>query len=177
MLDDQCSPIFLISHFWTVILSYKNCLCSKHFDCHGRNTRLLVALYHRSYDYTLSIWVYLRSVNVYLQFYHFSIPMYEDSFVGARTRLSCRVNIMVTYWPGAAIRSHGIDLIFVTYSGFNLIRISPQDVMMTSSNGSIFRVAGPLCGEFPDHRWIPLTKASDAELWCFLWTASEQTVE
>ena len=29
--------------------------------------------------------------------------------------------------------------------------------MMTSSNGNIFRVAGPLCGEFTGHRWIPLT--------------------
>ena len=45
--------------------------------------------------------------------------------------------------------------------------------MMTSSNGSIFRVTGPLCGEFTDHRCIPLTKASDAELWCFLWSAPE----
>ena len=43
--------------------------------------------------------------------------------------------------------------------------------MMTSSNGNIFRVTGHLCGEFTDHRWIPLTKASDAELWCFLWSA------
>ena len=38
---------------------------------------------------------------------------------------------------------------------------------MTSSNGDIFRVTGPLCVEFTGHRWIPLTKASDAELWCF----------
>ena len=28
-------------------------------------------------------------------------------------------------------------------------------VMMTSSNGNIFRVTGPLCGEFTGHRWIP----------------------
>ena len=41
---------------------------------------------------------------------------------------------------------------------------------MTSSN-RIFRVTGSLCGEFTGHRWIPLTKASDAELWCFLWSA------
>ena len=27
-----------------------------------------------------------------------------------------------------------------------------------------FRVTGPLCREFTGHRWIPLTKASDAEL-------------
>ena len=30
---------------------------------------------------------------------------------------------------------------------------------MTSSNGNIFRVTCPLCGEFTVHRWIPLTKA------------------
>ena len=45
--------------------------------------------------------------------------------------------------------------------------------MMTSSNGNIFRVTGPLCGEFTGHRWIPRTKASNAELWCFLWSAPE----
>ena len=37
--------------------------------------------------------------------------------------------------------------------------------MMTSSNGNIFHVSGPLCGELTGHRWIPLTKDSDMELW------------
>ena len=46
-------------------------------------------------------------------------------------------------------------------------------IMMTSSNGYIFRVTCPLCGEFTGDRWIPSTKASDAELWCFLWSLSE----
>ena len=32
--------------------------------------------------------------------------------------------------------------------------------MMTSSNGNIFRVTGPLCGEFTGHPWITRTKAS-----------------
>ena len=41
--------------------------------------------------------------------------------------------------------------------------------MMTPWNGNIFRVTGPLCGEFTGHRWIPLTKASDAELCWFLY--------
>ena len=45
--------------------------------------------------------------------------------------------------------------------------------MMTSSNGNIFRVTGHLCGEFTGHRWIPRTKANDAELWWFLWSAPE----
>ena len=54
--------------------------------------------------------------------------------------------------------------------------VIPQ-FMMTSSNGDIFRVTGLLRGESTGHRWIPLTKVSDAELWCFLWSAPEQTVE
>ena len=52
-----------------------------------------------------------------------------------------------------------------------------QQHMMTSSNGNIFRVTGPLWGESTGHRWIPFTKASDIELWCFLWYTPEQTVE
>ena len=52
-----------------------------------------------------------------------------------------------------------------------------QNIMRTSSNGNIFRVTGLWCGEFTGHRWIPLTKASKAELWCFLWSAPEHTAE
>ena len=48
----------------------------------------------------------------------------------------------------------------------------------------IFSVTGPLCGEFTGHQWItshwitghwwiPLTKASDVELWYFLWFVPE----
>ena len=47
---------------------------------------------------------------------------------------------------------------------------------MTPSNGNIFRVTDLLCGEFTG-RWIPRTKASDAELWCFLWSAPGLTIE
>ena len=50
-----------------------------------------------------------------------------------------------------------------TYMGYGLgHELVP---MMTSPNGNIFRVTGPLCGEFTGHRWIPSTKVSDAELW------------
>ena len=54
---------------------------------------------------------------------------------------------------------------------------------MTSWNWSIFLVTGLLrglplnSGEFTGYRWIPCTKANDAELWCFLWSAPEPTVE
>ena len=39
------------------------------------------------------------------------------------------------------------------------------------------RITGPLWGESTGHRWIPSTKASDAEFWCFLWSALGQTAE
>ena len=57
------------------------------------------------------------------------------------------------------------------YSGYSTWTI------VTQSNANIFRVTGPLWGESTDHRWICLAKASDAKLWCFLWSASKQTVE
>ena len=58
---------------------------------------------------------------------------------------------------------------------------------MTSSNGNIsaslalyvpfgipHKLSYPyICGEFTGHRWIPRTKAFDAKLWCFLWSAPE----
>ena len=49
--------------------------------------------------------------------------------------------------------------------------------MMTSWNENIFRITGPLWEEFTGHRGIPLTKASGAELWCFVWCAHEQTFD
>ena len=67
--------------------------------------------------------------------------------------------------PGNRETSHGYAL-----------RATFQNIM-TSSNGNIFRVTGHLCGEFTGPRWIPHTKASDAELWCFLWSVSEYTIE
>ena len=34
-------------------------------------------------------------------------------------------------------------------------------IMMTSSNGNIFRVTGTSCGEFTGHRWFPRTRSFD----------------
>ena len=55
---------------------------------------------------------------------------------------------------------------------FGVCRFYPY-FMMTSSNANIFRITGLLCGEFTGHRWNPRTKASGAELWCFLWSLPE----
>ena len=53
------------------------------------------------------------------------------------------------------------------YQNTNFCQEMSAENKMTSSNGNIFRVTGHLCGEFTGHRWIPRTKASDAELWYF----------
>ena len=58
-----------------------------------------------------------------------------------------------------------------------LIHKTTARIMITASNGNIFRVTGLLCGEFTAHRWIPRTKASDPELWCFPLSTLEPTVE
>ena len=52
-----------------------------------------------------------------------------------------------------------------------------RPTMMTSSNGNIFRVTGPLYWQFIGDRLIPPTKAIDAELWCSLWSPPKQPVE
>ena len=69
---------------------------------------------------------------------------------------------------------HGLrwsGLIKVGPGVLSLSQVTPFICMMMSSNGNISRVTGPLCAEFTGHRWIAPTKASDAELWCFLWSA------
>ena len=61
------------------------------------------------------------------------------------------------------------ELIIVNFDPITPVFVSVVYIfMMTSSNGNIFRVAGPLCREFTGHQWISLTKVSGAELWCFL---------
>ena len=72
-----------------------------------------------------------------------------------------------TKWPPVCIRHFQRYFLY-----WNLFKF--QWNKMTSSNGNIFRVTGSLCGEITGHRWIPLTKASDAELWCFLWSAPDR---
>ena len=50
---------------------------------------------------------------------------------------------------------------------YQVIKSIVNIYMMTSSNGTVFRVTSLLWGESTDHGWIPLTKASDADLLTF----------
>ena len=63
------------------------------------------------------------------------------------------------------LRGPDQSAMFTSYRVWDYI---PTTMMMPSSV-NIFLVTGPFCGEFTVHRWIPLTKASDAELWCLIY--------
>ena len=83
--------------------------------------------------------------------------------------VAMHANLMINLSDKAAIHSK------LKSHVYGLPMISPHSSdMVTSSNRNICRFTDPLCGEFTGHRWIPLTKASDAELWCFLWSAPEK---
>ena len=71
---------------------------------------------------------------------------------------------------------HLLQQFYVWYTTMSLwltLLVVGIHCVITSWNGNIFHVTGHLCGEFPGSRWIPRKKASQAELWCFLWSASE----
>ena len=71
---------------------------------------------------------------------------------------------------------HGQDGGSIT--GYDYISFTHDDViMMTSSNGNISCATGTLWGESTGHQWIPLTKASDTELWSAPEKTHEQTTE
>ena len=90
------------------------------------------------------------------------------------------------YWWFCMLRMFCSDLICICikawtkwptfcrwYFQMNFLEWNCRNFMMTSSNGSIFHVTGHLCKEFTVHRWIPRTKASDTELWCFFLSTPE----
>ena len=58
-----------------------------------------------------------------------------------------------------------------------MVTIMIFHMMVTPSNANLFRVTGPLCGEYIGHWWIPLTKAGYGEPWCSLWSPPDPTVE
>ena len=64
------------------------------------------------------------------------------------------------------LKEAGMQNLFLRH---NVIKYSEiMRIMMTSSNGNIFCVTGPLCGKFTGLRCISGTKASDVELWSVL---------
>ena len=104
-------------------------------------------LYYCLVDSHLSKWVYLSWV-------------WCDRFTNeCHSRLLLRMffSVLDIYWLGhhlVWIEEVGRDM-GIQYVANNVYCL----LMMTSSNGNIFRVTGPLCGEFPTQR--PATQSFD----------------
>ena len=101
-------------------------------------------------------------------FYHHEHILMPFTVAPACSFANCDIIIYICFcitWCDSCRKIHGDNYISWSDAGYWFL-------MITSWNGNIFRVTGPLCREFTGHWWIPLTKASDAELWCFLWSAA-----
>ena len=87
----------------------------------------------------------------------------------ARATKDNKVGIMITFGFLVSNSYHGANLVITGGTGGQHCKHfwCHQWCMMMSSNGNIFHVTGPLWGESTSDRWIPLTKASDVELWYF----------
>ena len=85
---------------------------------------------------------------------------------GQRWKCSSRMDLLSPRW-------HQFIFVATNTVLLTLYLVIGTRMMMTSSNGNIFRVTGPWWGKSTSDRWIPLTRASDAELW----SAQEQTVK
>ena len=70
------------------------------------------------------------------------------------------------------LRRHATDVTIINWEA----RVQNyRHAMMTSSNGNFFPALLAFVREFTGYRLIPLTKASDTELLCLLWSEPEQT--
>ena len=124
----------------------------------------LLPSWHRNIPHIYVYWCQLISSEFHTRRWN---PIIEPfSFLYQTVRKHDRFN------NGTAVYEYHLSS--VTWAPWHNAMICSTDYrMMTSSNGNIFRVTGPLCGEFTGHRWISRTEASGAELWCFLRSASE----
>ena len=81
--------------------------------------------------------------------------------------LFCKINVLLSVFIVSKIENIPVIRKFS--------KIKNKKTAITFGEECIFRITGPLWGQFTGHRWIPLTKTSDAEFWCFLWSAAEPT--
>ena len=104
-------------------------------------------------------------LRLYRTHYDLTVMRYDMEMLSALLTLSEENPRLSVYSPYEEIVMRGFDFLRVSMNKLSWWRHQ----MDTFSAG----VTGHLCGEFTGPRWIPHTKASDAELWCLLWSASE----
>ena len=144
-------------------------------------TVFLIETAPRSCYYSLPAKVIISYINVYQPRIIYWVFLYYHNKIWNRVQIS-RVSLdnipaLVENWISIQYLWTVLRYRFFAWNVHMLERtlakiVSGKErhiIMMTSSNGNIFRVTGHLCGDFTGHR----TKASDAELWCFVWSTPE----
>ena len=131
------------------------CVKSPHLDCWCNNLYMLTT---KSIG-DMNQWLLARVIHMWVE--HINNSIRTEVMVSAHTEINLyyaftsevwRVHLVLFYQPGT---------------------VWSMDQAWWRHQLEKCRVTGPLCGKLTGHRWIPRTKASDAELWCFLWSAPE----
>ena len=144
---------------------------SKHMPSGGRDRRMVAA------DGLAPIAWYLFKPGNQQPVMLTYIGQHQDQFVPGVIYVMITLKCGVKYYQLEGIYIRDQSLIVRRTISMALLTHCMERNMMTSPNRNIFRVTGPLCGEFTGHRWIPITKASDVELWDFVSCVPEETVE
>ena len=161
--DLRCDNIFIEHLFVVGLYNIKQSheiqprIYYMYIQCAWPHVKRICSMDKQSHQSSTTIWTVnsfsnIACLNIIKEFYP---PYFNHGFV--------------LYPINHSLKWHVINSVKLS-STFHIWKFSS---MMTSSNGNIFRVTGHLCGEFTGHRWITCTKASDAELWCFLWSTPE----
>ena len=124
---------------------------------------------------TLVLWLLLDNHMMTWIYYYktkttYTYVLWYYIFIHSKHRIVLLPLKQILRWLQHAILPFPIDAILTLPNGgpFHTIQYSLVFIIIISWwHGNIFRVSGHLCGDFTGPRWIPHTKANDAELWYF----------
>ena len=128
-------------------------------------------------DYDMRFYVYIacvcNSISIGIVKYY-QVPYIAESMFGFHYRVplllyTCK--FIIQYRKQNAIHIWIMSLRVLLTHRNSYRKTSIPRTWWRHQMETFFRVTGHLCGDFTGHRWIPHAKASDAELWCFLWSA------
>ena len=92
-------------------------------------------------------------------------------WVAVLPRVDQLAKVMPNFWRAVYFKQHQ-RVVQIDNAAVELL-LSSTFFMMTSSNGNIFRVTGPLCGEFTGPGEFPTQRPVTRSFDVYLWSASE----
>ena len=156
----------MTSHWLTPALPYKRCGESVHWNTRPQSTYI-----NRKYVY-LTTWkcssplgscYWVMVIRLYMVYHMaYSFPRNRWGFVSR----------CVT-WNQRSKRQYAMNWLQSTLATVERIHCRVRQYHDDVINWKNFPCNWPFVRGIHRSRWIPHTKASDAELWCLLWSASE----